>query len=371
MEGKEICTILKYKRPHDSWLCPECDTENSLSLGKCTVCGCRKTSTDIILKQWTEADDRPVIPPKKTPTHTPTPSGPVFKDMDKDDYIPEEENKNKIIWGIIIAIIIIGLIIAASQGSTSAAYSDAMNEFNSGNYETAINMFEDLPSSYKDVSYMLDESKYQCATEYLNSGDFTTAESLFESISYHGDSAEKLNECKYQAAYALFNSGSYAEAKSKFMEISSYSDSTEMASECDYSVAMNYKNNGEYVKALKAFSDLGAYKDSTSQFSKTENALISYNRKNGYYYNETSMFGEWSDSLGNYVTYTNKGNGNANASYNLGYSEGQFFKLTNGVHYHGDDYSGWKKQWIYQRVDNNSVQVYDFVDGEIYNLSRN
>jgi len=194
---------------------------------------------------------------------------------------------------------------------------------------------------------------------------------LFESISYHNDSAEKLNECKYQAAYALFNSGSYAEAKNKFVEISSYSNSNEMASECDYSIAMNYKNNGEYVKAMKAFNDLGAYKDSTNQFAKTENALISYNRKNGYYYNENSMFGEWSDSSGNYVTYTNKGNGNVNASYNLGYSDGQFFKLTNGVHYHGDDNSGWKKQWIYQRVDNNSVQVYDFIDGEIYNLSRN
>ena len=51
---------------------------------------------------------------------------------------------------------------------------------------------------------------------------FSSAESLFESISYHSDSAEKLNECKYQAAYALFNSGSYAEAKNKFMDISSY-----------------------------------------------------------------------------------------------------------------------------------------------------
>ncbi|MCI5604390.1 MAG: hypothetical protein MR413_01890 [Clostridia bacterium] len=175
MDVKETNTILRYKRPCDSWLCPNCDTENNISLGKCTVCGCRKSPSATILKQWTEADDRPVTPPKKTPT--PAPSGPVFKDTDKDDYIPEEENKNKIVWGIIIAIIIIaiiiiGLIIAASQGITYVAYLDAMNEFNSGNYETAINMFEELPSGYKDVSYMLDESKYQCATAYLNSGDF-------------------------------------------------------------------------------------------------------------------------------------------------------------------------------------------------------
>ena len=41
----ETKVILKYKRERDSWLCPECDTENSITLGKCTVCGCRKTST--------------------------------------------------------------------------------------------------------------------------------------------------------------------------------------------------------------------------------------------------------------------------------------------------------------------------------------
>lgn len=178
MDVKDTNTILRYKRPCDSWLCPDCDTENNISLGKCTVCGCRKSPSATILKQWTEADDRPVTPPKKTPT--PAPSGPVFKDTDKDDYVPEDENK--IIKGIIIAIIIIGILIVAIQGKTYAAYSDAMSEFNCDNYEIA---------------------------------------------------------------------------------------------------------------------------------------------------------------------------------------------MSSGVHYHGDDNSGWKKQWIYQRVDNNSVQVYDFIDGEVYNLSRN
>ena len=41
MDVKEINTILQYKRPCDSWLCPECVTEYNVSLGKCAVCGCR------------------------------------------------------------------------------------------------------------------------------------------------------------------------------------------------------------------------------------------------------------------------------------------------------------------------------------------
>lgn len=366
----EVHEILRYKRPYDSWLCPECDTENSVSLGKCTVCGCRKTSSATILKQWTEADDRPVTPPpKKTTTSTSTTS--VFKDTEKDSYVPEEEtNKNKIIWGIIIAIIIIFLLIAISQGNTYAAYSDAMNEFNSGNYETALMLFEDLPSNYKDVSYMIDESKYQTAMGYLQSGDFTSAESLFESISYHNDSADKLNECKYQSAYSLFNSGSYAEAKNIFNEIASYSNSSEMANECDYVVAINYKNNGDYVKAMKAFNDLGTYKDSSNQFTKTENALISSNRRNGFFTNERSAFGTWEDGNGNYVEYVNEGNGSSHTSYSLSSSDGTYYKLEYGIHYKGDDYN-WKKQWIYQRVDSNTVQVYNYIDGQVYNLSKN
>ena len=398
----ETKVILKYKRECDSWLCPECDTENSISLDKCAVCNFRKTSEVAILKQWSAVDEHAVSTTSTTKTKKSTS---IFKD---DDYTPPTEaNKNKIIWGIIIVILIVGLLVAASQGSTYATYSDAINEFNSGNYETAMAMFEDLPSSYKDVSYMLVESKYQCATKYLNAGDFASAESLFESIAYHNDSADKLNECKYQSAYALYNSGSYAEAKNIFQELSPYSDSDEMVSECkyqvaydlfnsrnynvakrnfqeitlyknsaemvnecDYIIASNYKDDGDYVKAMKAFKELGGYKDSRSQFSDSENLLVFYNESNGYYGNEFSMVGEWSDSSGNYVAYTSNGNGSLNASYNLGYTEGQLYKVLNGIHYHGDDYSGWKKQWIYQRVDNNTVQAYDYIDGQIYNLTR-
>lgn len=362
MDDKEINIILKYKRSNDSWLCPECDTENSITLGKCVVCGCRKTSTTTILKRWTEADEGLVT---ETPKETP-----IFKDGEEDTHTPEEKsNKNKIIWGIIVAIIVIGIIVAVVQANNSSAYANAVNEFNNGNYKIATEMFEKLPNNYKDVSNMICESKYKCAMEYLDSGDYTSAESLFKDISSYGDSGEKIKECRYKSAYSLLTSGNYTEAKSIFENISSYSDAQDMVSECDYLTAVDYKNNGNYVQAMKAFKDLDSYKDSSAQFNNSENLLISQNKRSGYY-NETSMFGKWSDSLGNYVTYTNTGNGNANTSYNLDYTEGQFFKLTNGVHYHGNDYSGWKKQWIFQYIDSNNVQVYDYINGQIYNLSK-
>lgn len=164
----EVHEILRYKRPCDSWLCPECDTENSLSLGKCSVCGCIKTSSATIVNQWTEAEDRPITPPKKTSTYVP--SGPIFKDRDRDDYIYREETDytKKILLGIAIVIIIILILSGLSQNVTYAAYSASMNE------------------------------------------------------------------CKYQTEYSLFNSSNYNDSKDKIEEITANSDSSEMVNECDH-----------------------------------------------------------------------------------------------------------------------------------------
>ena len=55
----ETSTILKYRRPQDSWLCPECDSENTLSYSTCSVCGCGIVGAPKIVKAWSLLDDRP------------------------------------------------------------------------------------------------------------------------------------------------------------------------------------------------------------------------------------------------------------------------------------------------------------------------
>ena len=316
MDVKEINTILQYKRPCDSWLCPECDTENNVSLGKCTVCGCKKDFSSIILKQWTEADDRTDREKKKTSTSTT--SGPVFKDTDKDAYIPEEENNNKIIWGVLIGIMLfILLMIGLSQGGNASAYDNAMGEYNSGNYEVAISMFSDLPSDYKDVEYMIDESKYQLAKQHFNTGDFTEAESLFESIAHYSDSANMITECRYQKANVELN-------------------------------------NGQYINAMKLFNALSDYSDSKALFETAENNILSINQINGYFAGDYSMMGHWEDSAGNYVAYERQSDGSINANYGISCNWGEHFKITNGIHYHSTDSGGWEKQWIYNR---NSARI--------------
>lgn len=328
MDEKETNIILKYKRDCDSWLCSDCDTENAMSLSRCTVCGCGKSSSAEVLKQWTEQTERTVTPPKKKTSPT---SEPISKGTAKD--APEGGNKNRIIRGLIIAIIIIGLIIAASQGGTYVAYSNAMSEYNNGNYETAIMLFESLPADYKDVSYMIDDAKYQNAMQYFESEDFMTAESLFESIAHYSDSSNMITECRYQKASAELN-------------------------------------NGQYINAMELFNALGDYSDSKALFETAENNILNINRRNGYFADDDSMIGHWQDASGNFVTYTRQNNGSVNANYSLSNHYGNHYKITAGIHYHSTNSGGWEKQWIYFKTDTNTVQIYNYIDGQTYTLSK-
>lgn len=343
----ETDVILKFRREKDNWICAECDMENDMSDAKCFACGYRRTPSDWVLRKWTEADERPTAPPRPVaPSRTAPPSsplapptgshetplfrGPAFEEK------AETESKNngvKIIIGIIIGVIIICILIGVAHGSSFVAYSKAMREFDNGNYETAKVMFEKLPQDYRDVAYMKDESIYQQAMQCLYSEDFTTAESLFESISYHNDSADMVNECKYQEADSL------------------YSD-------------------GYYIQAMEKFNNLYGYKDSYSMFYRVKSRLIEINDRQGYCEDEYAMEGHWSDESGNYVTYTTKSDGGVNSAYNLPHTDGTYFKVTDGVHYHGDDTNGWTEQWIFQQIDYYNADVYDFIDGTVYTLSR-
>lgn len=125
MEDKEIDIILKYKRSYDIWLCTECDTENSMLLDKCSVCGCKKNSEAVILKQWSENSKKYVMPPERTSVFTP-----------RDQALNYENNKT--IRNILIALIIIGLLVAASQCGTYAAHADVMTKYSNGEYESVI-----------------------------------------------------------------------------------------------------------------------------------------------------------------------------------------------------------------------------------------
>ena len=115
--------ILKYRREADCWLCPECDSENGLLQGRCTVCGFKRDDSAEILKKWSPADDviytptRGIVnpPPPRNLTHTPISR---LDGRSDDMYEPAEKRRGNgavIAICIIIAFFFLAVIIMASQ----------------------------------------------------------------------------------------------------------------------------------------------------------------------------------------------------------------------------------------------------------------
>lgn len=121
--------ILKYRRPQDSWLCPECDAENALAYSRCNVCGCGNFGTPTIVKAWSEADEKPpAMPaaPMGAPYSTGRPAAgfgkmtPSYIDPSKTGstpmYTPPKSHSNAwLIWTIVIVAIILFLIWMANN----------------------------------------------------------------------------------------------------------------------------------------------------------------------------------------------------------------------------------------------------------------
>lgn len=333
MEGLSV--ILKYKRREDKWICPLCETENYLQTKNCMLCGVVKPIDAKIAEAWSEKNEAYTVPPKvvnpQPKKQTPyVKSEKIFEETE--GYMPPPKKSHKL-RNFFIAVLIIAVIIAVFafviSGSKGRIYDEAMDAFEDGDYQTAIEKFEQLPADYEDVSEMINESKYQMALEYMSYGDMESAKTIFE-------------------------------------EIIGYADAETMITECDYRVAENYCDNGEYVKAMNAFYLLGSYSDSTSMLEYAEDMLTYENDRSGYFDDEDFMMGRWSDSDGFYVEYDNDG-----AGFNLPHSDAKEYKLSSGIHYHSK-YGGsnWKKQWIYQRIDRNTVEVYNYTDGSMYTLTR-
>lgn len=123
----EINVILKYRRPKDCWLCPECDSENDTATNRCFVCNCARPIGIELLRKWTPADDRENPPGGdfrdrkhsgggvKIPPRPRVDRGrdePIFRDHDAPPP-PQSSSAVGVIWGIIIAIIILTILFMA------------------------------------------------------------------------------------------------------------------------------------------------------------------------------------------------------------------------------------------------------------------
>lgn len=151
----------------------------------------------------------------------------------------KKAKKIALIAAPIVCVVIAFLIALISVIIPNGKYNNAVALMEAGQYEKAMDIFEDL-GEYKDTPERVLECVYGYAVSSMESGAYDVAivvfETAYESIGWwYKDSEEKLAECmeaQYDHAVALMESDEYADASSAFEVLGDYKDSEEKWFEC-------------------------------------------------------------------------------------------------------------------------------------------
>ena len=431
--------ILKYKRPTDSWVCPSCDCENKIDSTSCSVCASDRPTYPVLVNAWCESDDQPAVAVKKQSASTSRKSpakskSPVSESSYAPSYapsytpfsviVPPKKKSGSKVAVVILTIILIAAIIATAVfiinksgdfipdavDENEVTYQDAMDEFDDGNYEKAIELFGSLPSDYNDTAEMIKESKYQHALTLMKENDaekineakmifeelngyedsdyqrkeciyklgeisleneeFEEAKELFESISGHEDADDKAKLCEYKYAIELYTSGEYEKAEGLFRNLGDYEDSEEYLIDCAYSRADKYLENDDFIEAMKIVYESTSGNLNDTKFGMIQNSLRSYNYSYNYFPGSNSLIGNWKNGSGDTLSYYSNESGGVTCQSSMPYTSADKFYVEYGFHYHSTGNYSNEIQWAIQRVSSNSIKVFNYRNGQVYNFSK-
>lgn len=171
---------------------------------------------------------------------------------------------------------------AAELYRLAVPYEDALNHaytctyligeraLEAGDYETAREVYATLPKDYRETEDRLAETRYRPATEAQKSGNWETAVNLFAEIPEYKDSAVRLEKCRYELARSLQAAGDYDAAAIWYEQLGEYADSAKQLNNCHYDRAIQHMEAGEYEEAAALFTVLGNYKDSSTRLKDAQ-----------------------------------------------------------------------------------------------------
>ncbi|MBO7740783.1 MAG: TIR domain-containing protein [Clostridia bacterium] len=194
-----------------------------------------------------------------------------------------------ILSSVLVALVVLAIAFALLWTKVilpNRDYNDAVDMMESGEYDLAIMLFENL-EGFRDSKDMIAECQYRKALLLMESGNYQEAITAFTELGEYKDSGEKMEECrlallqaKYNEATELFDDGLYAEALAIFQTITNYQDSGEKIeaiktaiTEKTYQAALKLKENGKYQEAFSAFMEIHSYKDSRKHLTELSSAL--------------------------------------------------------------------------------------------------
>ena len=122
---------------------------------------------------------------------------------------------------------------------------------------------------------IIPNSKYNNAIKLKESGEYDQAIIVFEELNDYKDSKEQVNDCTYETAIELKENGKYEDAITIFKEIENYKDSKNQIKDCEtmikdikYDNAIVLKKAGKFDEAITAFEEIENYKDSKNQIAE-------------------------------------------------------------------------------------------------------
>ena len=188
------------------------------------------------------------------------------------------DSKKKIICGILFLLVCF-CIAFYIRVDNEIKYNRAKDCVEGGNYSEAYELYSktgnylDAKELAKIAAENADKKKiYNRAIEEYEAGKYQDAINLLDSIRDFEDSSAKINEITYDFAENCFNNGNLLEARKLFLQIEDYSSSSKYIARIDakmaevtsdkYDNAMYLYDRGNYKEAQKLFEELGDYKDS-------------------------------------------------------------------------------------------------------------
>lgn len=160
----------------------------------------------------------------------------------------------------------------------SSDYREANSLFESGNYDEALKIFQEL-GDYKDSVEFSKECQYQIAKELLALGHYDEANQLFLNLDQYADSASLCKECIYQKILLFIEQQNYEAASAELDSISGYKDSDELtllvSNWLAYQDAQDLIQKKKYADAFSLLNQLQGFHDVDILLSRfTEKKLL-------------------------------------------------------------------------------------------------
>lgn len=126
----------------------------------------------------------------------------------------------------LFALLLVCALVFSLTGCDKLDYRKAVDLFNQGKYDAAIDAFHEL-GNYQDSAQLFTLSHYWAAITRMEEGKFSEALPRFIKLGDYEDSAQRATECTYQIALLEFESGNFHEAQNYFQKVADYKQSQE------------------------------------------------------------------------------------------------------------------------------------------------